>query len=123
MMFPRYSVDRVGDMEWAIFDGEKKGTPTVYLMYVVETVGMYNYQVVLTSYDAVESAQVALPILGAEIYSTFFYSFPEGMETMIHNIFLTLFAADVENPVALAHAFGGTVYSEPIRQAKMLSAH
>ena len=123
MTFPRYSVDRVGDMEWAIFDGEKKGTPTVYLLYVVETVGMYNYQVVLTSYNAVESAQFTLPVLSVEIYSTHFYSIPEGMETMIHNIFLVLFRADVENPVELAHAFGGTVYSKPIQQAKMLSAH
>lgn len=119
----RYSVDRVGDEEWAIFDEEKKGTPVVYMLYVIQVAGMLNHQVILTSYDAVVSAAVMVPIWDVEIYSTFFYSIPEGVETMIHNIIEVLLDTDIENPVELAHAFGGTIRSEPVVQAKHSSAH
>lgn len=119
----RYSIDRVGDAEWAIFDSEKRGDPTVYALFVTPVVGLFNYQVILTAYDAIKSAEVLIPIFDVEIYSMFFYSIPEGVETMIHNVFLVLLETDIENPVELAYTFGGTVRSESVRQVKNRLSH
>lgn len=123
MIVPRYAIDRVGNLEWAIFDSTKNAQPTVYMMYIIETVGMFNYQLIMTSYDAIEAARTLIPVLDPEIYSVSFYSLPEGLGTFVYNVINVLLDSDIDNPVDLAYFFGGMIRSQTMRQDRYQLAH
>jgi hypothetical protein len=110
----RYTIDRVED-GWQIFDGKKRGTPMTYYVYVVPVMGPYNVQLILTSYDAALAVS-RCPVFDLELYSTKFYvSTEEQLEVMVADIFDSLQTSDIDNPVELAHLFGGHVRSETMR--------
>jgi hypothetical protein len=119
----RYSLDRISNYEWVIFDKTKMGTPIVYMLYIVPLSGIYNYQLVLSSYDAIEAANTTWVTFGPELYSTFFYSVPEGIETLVNSVLYLLVNSEIDNPIELAHVFGGTVLSCNIRQAAHQDTH
>ena len=111
----RYTIDRVGDSSWQLFDAKRKGTPVTHYVYVVPVTGPYNVQLILTSYDAALAVS-RYPVFDLELYSTKFYvSTDEQLEVMVADIFDSLQTSDIDNPVELAHLFGGFVRSETMR--------
>lgn len=110
----RYTVDRVGDDEWQIFDVAKQETPITYLLFVTGVSGsLFNQQLTITSYDASEHRGAY--IFEQELYSTMFYaSTADQRELLIFDVIDTLMDSDVENPVELAYLFGGTVRNRTI---------
>ena len=120
----RYSLDQVGECEWVLFDREKKGTPKAYLLFLVPLgVGIFNYQIILTAYDAASAALSPFPVFTEEIYSMFFYSVPEGVADFILNIHVTLQELDIDDPLELAHYLGGTVHSEKVKTPTILNTN
>lgn len=112
----RYSLDRIGESEWVLFDCMKKGTPKTYLLFLTPVKNrIFNYQLVLTAYNAAESGHSILPVFSEEIYSVFFYSVPDGVEPLVMNIFYSLQDIDIDDPLELAYYMGGTVHSEKVR--------
>jgi hypothetical protein len=112
----RYSLDRVGESEWVLFDCMKKGTPKTYLLFLAPVKNRaFNYQLVLTAYDASLAGHSPLPVFTEEIYSTFFYSVPDGLEPLIMNVFYALQDMEIDDPLELAYSMGGTVKSERVR--------
>jgi hypothetical protein len=117
----RYSLDRVGDFEWVLFDREKAGTPKAYALFLVPLAkGVFNYQLILTTYDAVAAASTLLPVFTEEIYSMFFYSVAEGVEPLIMNVFYALQNMDIDNPQELVYGLGGSVRSKSIKAPTIL---
>jgi hypothetical protein len=120
----RYTVDRVGDNEWQVFDQAKKGTPVTYLLFVTEVSGgsLLNMQLTITSYDA--SAPREMHVFEEELYSTLFYaSTDEQCELLIFDVIDKLMDSEIENPVELAYMFGGTIRNRPIIVPQMLSTN
>jgi hypothetical protein len=112
----RYSLDRVGESEWVLFDEMKRGTPQAYLLFVVPVKNRaFNYQLVLTAYDAVEAGNSPIPVFTEEIYSVFFFSVPEGVEPLVMNVFYALQGMDIDEPLELAYHMGGTIHSEGVK--------
>lgn len=112
----RYTIDQIDDFEWQIFDAQKKHTPTTYYVIVVPVVGVYGYQVILTSYNAIHAAGSEYKIYGPELWSTKFYAVDvEHYDEMMFNIFRCIQFTDVNNPVELSHTFGGYIRNEAIR--------
>lgn len=112
----RYTIDRVGDTEWQCFDESKKGTTTVHYVFTTEIAGIYNHQLIITSYDAANAASRDYPVFDLELYSTkFFASDEHQFELMVSGILESLFDTDINNPVELAHLYGGLVRSEIMR--------
>lgn len=120
-MSHRYSLDRIGELEWVLFDQEKAGTPKTYALFLVPLEkGIFNYQLILTTYDAVAASSTSIPVFTEELYSMFFYSVPEGLEPLIWNVFYALQAMDIDNPFELAHYFGGSVKSKVVKAPTIL---
>lgn len=112
----RYSLDRIGESEWVLFDCMKRGTPKTYLLFLTPVKNRtFNYQLVLTAYDAAEAGHSPLPVFTEEIYSVFFYSVPEGVEPMVMNVFYALQGMEIDEPLELAYAMGGTIHSECVK--------
>jgi hypothetical protein len=111
----RYTIDRVGDYEWQVFDEAKKGTSTVYYVFTTDVSGIYNHQLIITSYDGT-NVSAEYPTFDLELYSMkFFASDAEQFESMVSGVLDSLFDTDIANPVELAHLFGGLVRSEIMR--------
>lgn len=118
----RYTVDRVGDDEWQIFDVAKQETPITYLLFVTKVSGLLNLQLTLTSYDASEPRGVY--IFEQELYSTMFYAATEDQrELLIFDVIDTLMDSDIESPVELAYLFGGTVRNRSITIPQTLATN
>lgn len=120
----RYTVDRVGDDEWQIFDVEKQETPITYLLFVTGVSGssMFNQQLTITSYDASEPRGTY--IFEQELYSTMFYaSTADQRELLIFDVIDTLMDSDIENPVELAYLFGGTIRNRTITIPQTLATN
>jgi hypothetical protein len=110
----RYTVDRVGDEEWQIFDQRKFSTPLTYLLFVTEMSGLLNCQLTITSYDA--SGMHPFPAFEEELFSTRFYASDEQQrELLIFDVIDTLMDLDIEQPVELACLFGGYVRNRSVR--------
>jgi hypothetical protein len=123
-MSERYSLDRVGDAEWVMFDRERRGTPHTYLLFLVPLVkGPYNYQLVLTAYDAASASKTAFPIFTEELFSTFFYSVPEGVEDFVYCTHQALQDLEIDDPIDLPHFLGGTVRSRAIMTPVVLNSN
>jgi len=123
-MTERYSLDRVGDTEWVLFDRERRGTPHTYLLFLVPlTKNLFNYQLVLTAYDAVTASKTTLPIFTEELYSTYFYSVPEGVEDFVYCTYRALQDIDIDDPIDLPHFLGGTVRSRIIMTPTILNSN
>lgn len=122
---PRFIIDETGDLEWQLFDTEVQGTPTVYMMYVVETVRPpFNYQIILTVYDGATAAYTTMPTLEEELWSVHFYS-RTGVVPFLDDVFDVLLnnVVDVNNPLELALAFGGLVKNKRVVSARMHDTH
>jgi hypothetical protein len=120
----RYSIDRIGELEWVLFDREKAGTPKSYALFLVPLEkGVFNYQLILTTYDAIEAATSSIPVFTEEIYSMFFYSIAEGVEPLILNLFYALQAMDIDNPQELVYFLGGTVRSKSMKAPTILGSN
>ena len=111
----RYSLDQVGEMEWVLFDRENRKTPTTYFIFLVKLgSGVFNYQLILTSYDAAAAGSQSYPVFKDELFSTFFYSIAEGVSDFVVNVHYALQGLDIEDPVELPSYLGGTVRSRII---------
>lgn len=120
----RYSLDRIGELEWVIFDREKAGTPRVYALFLIPLKkGILNYQLILTTYDAVDASNTSIPVFTEELYSMFFYSVEEGIEPLVLNVFHALQDIDIDNPIELAHYLGGTVKSKAVKAPTILGSN
>jgi hypothetical protein len=120
----RYSLDRVGELEWVLFDREKAGTPKTYALFLVPLPkGIFNYQLILTTYDAVEASSTLMPTFTEEIYSMFFYSIEEGVEPLVMNLFYSLQSMDIDNPLELVYFLGGTVRSKATKAPTILGSN
>lgn len=118
----RYTVDRVGDDEWQIFDVQKQGTPITYLLFVTEVSGLLNRQLTITSYDASEPRTTY--VFDEELYSTAFYAgSDEQRELLIFDVIVALMDSEIENPVELAYMFGGTIRNRSILTPQMLATN
>jgi hypothetical protein len=118
----RYTVDRVGDDEWQIFDAEKQDTPITYLLFVTKVSGVFDMQLTITSYDASEPRGTY--VFEQELYSTmFFASTADQRELLIFDVIDVLMDSEIENPVELAHLFGGTVRNRAITVPQMLATN
>jgi hypothetical protein len=118
----RYTVDRVGDDEWQIFDVAKHGTPITYLLFVTKVSGPLNRQLTITSYDASENH--VSHVFECELYSTTFYAVSEEQrELLIFDVIDNLMDYEIENPVELAYMFGGTVRNRPVSMPQMTSTN
>lgn len=118
----RYTVDRVGDDEWQIFDGPPDETALTYLLFVTDVGGSLNTQLTITSYDAPETRDMY--IFEQEVYSTMFYASTEDQrELLVFDVIDTLMDSEVGNPVELAYLFGGTVCNRSITIPQMLATN
>jgi hypothetical protein len=120
----RYSLDRVGESEWVLFDGMKKGTPKAYLLFLVPVKNRtFNYQLILTAYDAAQAGHSPFPVFHEELYSMFFYSVYEGIESLVMNVFYALQTIEIDDPLELAHYLGGTVRSEVVKTPGIMNTN
>jgi len=118
------TVDRVGECEWQIFLNETQETPTVYLAYAVPVAGFLNWQVILTVYDAAVAVEYGIPVFDIELFSTAFYAADDQQfEDMMEQLFNVLHESDINNPVEMAHVFGGTVRSHAIQTSTLPDTH
>jgi hypothetical protein len=120
----RYSIDRVSDFEWQIFD-ETQGRPQrVYLLYAVRTCGSFNVQFVLTYFDAIAAADTEWPTFDLELFSFHAYARTrDQFEALVHDVFAALQATDLNNPVELGFAFGGHVLNEGLKAPSRPHTH
>jgi hypothetical protein len=80
----RYTIDRTSDMDWQIFDGERKRSPLTYLLFseLIQT-PLRNIQFILTAYDATQDS----PVFEHELWSaSFFVANEEQYEKLAANI-------------------------------------
>lgn len=109
----RYQVDQVGD-DYVIFDRAFGGQrPIVYKLFVVPVQNnWYNYQAILTMFDATVNPEKDYPQFIRELWSTFFY-LDDWSAPCIHSRILTcLVTTEIEHPYELSYLFGGTVRNE-----------
>lgn len=110
----RYTVDRVADYDWVIFDDRRQGSPIVYLMYVVPISGQHvTHQMILTRYDAAIASLTGNTVFDTELYSVQFYATSDSLERFVDEVLWALVDndIDVENPFELSVQFGGLVRS------------
>lgn len=105
----RYLVDQVGPLEYSVFDTQKPSDPTVYTLFIVPVKHKwYNYQAILTVYDA-SAVEGQWPQFQRELYSTFLYADRLAILQLGRQILSCLQSYDVEDPVELSYFFGGVV--------------
>lgn len=116
----RYLIDRLDKYDWLLFDSTKPRNSTVYLLYAQPVSSVLNTQIILVTYDGVESSPFAFNIFLRELYSTKIYSC--DVEQFMHVILQDIQDCDIENPVELAAAFGGQINSTQVRVPKLPSS-
>jgi hypothetical protein len=122
----RYTIDRVGDVaEWQVFDGRKVGTPVVYHVQAVPIrKGAHNHQLFLTVYDGAHAASTEYAEFEIELFSTSFYAAnDEQCQNLMYEFFMVLMDTDIDNPVELAHQFGGQVRNRTILTSTLPFTH
>lgn len=117
----RYTVDRISDSEWQIFDGETKQQSLTYLLFAssISNSGR-NVQFTLTVYDAINTNTV----FERELWSSSFYlADATQYESLAEQITDSLEGVDVENPIELAYMFGGLVRSQAVQMPPLPHTH
>lgn len=121
----RYSIDRVADVDWQLFDKKATQTPLTYYLYAIPVAsGISNTQLVLTSYNAIEASEHQWATFNKELWSTFMYAADlDQLLDIVAEIFEAIQESDADNPVELAHMFGGTVLSRTMAVPHMPATH
>jgi hypothetical protein len=117
----RYTVDRIGNADWQIFDTEQMPSPQTYLLFAMPIAFKEsNIQFILTVYDATNEQ----PIFDRELWSAHFYVADtkqyENLATEIIDMFETI---TLDNPVELAYMFGGCVLSRTVQMPPVPRSH
>ena len=105
----RYNVDKAGDFDYVIFDTQNRGQ-LVYVLFVVPIVHpWYNYQVVLSVFNAATNASANYPQFERELWTSHMYLDEMGMSGICARILTCLQNYEIECPVELSYLFGGQV--------------
>lgn len=117
----RYTIDRVTDAEWQIFDNEQKNSPMTYILFAcLVTNADSNVQFTLTKYDAT----MERPIFDCELWSaSFFVADGDQYEKLASEIVDCFDGVNIENPVELAYVFGGCVLSHAVQMPPLPHTH
>lgn len=106
---PRYVIEKVGNLDYVIFDMHNKGQ-LVYVLFVVPIQHRwYNYQVVLSVFNASNRTSADYPQLERELWTNYMYLDDEGLLRICTRILLSLQNYEIEYPVELSYLFGGIV--------------
>ncbi len=118
----RYTIDRVGPLEWQIIDSKLGRSPSVYLLYAAPVAHKsLNCQIVLTYFDAVETLNDSHRTFSKELWSSILYvDSLSQLVSLVEDIYDTLADVEIEEPYELAYVFGGTVGSEHVVCPPML---
>ncbi len=109
---PRYTVDRVGEVDWVIFDGVRGMDQPQYLLWLTHANNRrFTHQLTIAAFTPKDAYDVPYLVFNEEIYSVTFYSDPEVLGSLVVEVVTQLQYLDIRNPVELSSMFGGFVKS------------